>query len=60
MLQSLIIGVGGVVVMMLGWLLVQNFWGKTFEEYLTDEDVMAGRTKCSNCGCSTICENKAR
>ena len=52
------IGIGGIVSMMIIWVVVQSFWGKTFAEHLTDEDVLAGRTKCGNCGCTTICENK--
>ena len=58
MLQSLLIAIGGVIALMLFWVLVQILWGRTFSEYVSDEDVMAGRTKCSNCGCTTACENK--
>ena len=58
MLHSLLIGIGGVIALMLLWTLVQTLWGKTFSDYMSDEDVMAGRTKCSNCGCTTACENK--
>ena len=58
MLQSFIIGIGGIIIMMVLWVLVQSLWRKTFAEYLTDEDVLADRTKCSNCGCATACENK--
>lgn len=58
MINSLIIGVGGIIVMMIGWVVVQQFWGQTFAEYVSEEDVMAGRTKCSNCHCATVCENK--
>jgi hypothetical protein len=60
MIQSLLIGIGGVIVLMLFWVVVQTFWGKAFSEYMSDEDAMAGRTKCSNCGCTTACENKNR
>jgi len=60
MLQSLLIGIAGVIALVLVWVLVQTLWGKTFSEYISDEDVMAGRTKCSNCGCTTACENKRR
>jgi len=60
MFQSLIIAIGGIIFLMVTWLIVQSLWGKTFAEYLSDEDVMAGRTKCSNCGCATVCENKSR
>jgi hypothetical protein len=44
---------------MLLWVLIQALWGKTFSEYVSpDDDVMSGRTKCSNCGCTTACEKK--
>ena len=58
MLTSILVGIGGVVFLMVAWMVVQNYWGKTFAEYMTDEDAMAGRTKCSNCGCTSICQNK--
>ena len=58
MIQSLMIGVGGIIFLMIGWIVVQTFWGKTFPDQVVDEDAMGGRTKCSNCGCTTACENK--
>lgn len=58
MLDSLFIAVVGIVAMMVLWVIVQKFWGHTFAEYTTDEDVMAGRTKCANCGCTTVCKNR--
>ncbi len=58
MINSLLIGIGGIVSLMIIWMVVQSFWGKTFSEYISDDDVMAGRTKCSNCGCTTVCKNK--
>jgi hypothetical protein len=56
MIKSLLIGVGGVVFLMFVWVIIQDWWRKTFAEHLSDDDVLAGRTSCSNCGCSTICE----
>jgi len=58
MLQTYLIGIAGIVFLMVGWIAVQTWWGKTFPEHVIDDDVMAGRTKCSNCGCTTSCENK--
>lgn len=58
MLNSLLIGIGGTVGLMLLWFAVQTLWGKTFSEHLTDEDVMAGRSTCGNCGCGSSCELK--
>lgn len=59
MFYSLIIAIGGIIGLMLLWVLIQALWGKTFSEYVSpDDDVMSGRTKCSNCGCTTACEKK--
>ncbi len=58
MFESYIIGIGGIIFLMVAWIVVQTLWGKVFPEHVVDEDVMAGRTKCSNCGCTTVCENK--
>ena len=58
MMGSLIIGIGGIVGLMVLWGVVQSFWRKTFSDQLNDEDVLAGRTDCGNCGCATFCHNK--
>jgi hypothetical protein len=58
MLYSLLIAAAGIIGIMLLWVLVQRLWGHTFSEYVSDEDVMSGRTKCSNCGCTTACKNR--
>lgn len=60
MIESMLIGIGVVVLLVLGWIGVQSWWGNVFADYLTDEDVMAGRTKCSNCGCTSACELKRK
>jgi hypothetical protein len=58
MINSLLIGVGGMVGLMVLWYVVQTLWGKTFADHLTDEDVMAGRSTCGSCGCGTSCKLK--
>jgi hypothetical protein len=60
MIESFIIGIGGVVTLLVMWVVVQSWWGKVFADNITDDDVLAGRTKCSNCGCTTVCENKTK
>lgn len=60
MLHSLLIGIGGIVGLMLVWLVVQTFWGRIFADYMSDEDVLADRRSCKNCGCKTACENKMK
>lgn len=56
MIKSLMIGAGGIVGLMLMWVMVQFWWRKLFSGHLADDDVLAGRTSCSNCGCTTVCE----
>jgi hypothetical protein len=56
MIESLTIGIGGIVSLLLIWVLVQSGWRKIFAEHISDEDVMAGRTQCGNCGCTTVCD----
>lgn len=60
MIGSLLISIGVIVGLMFLWILVQHLWGQSFAEHVHDADVMAGRTSCSNCGCTTICENKQK
>lgn len=59
MIESLITGIGGVLLMLLLWIAVQRAWGYTFAEHISDEDVLAERRSCSNCGCTTVCRRKA-
>jgi hypothetical protein len=58
MIQSLFIGIAGILLLSLFWVLIQAFWKTEFSDYITDEDVLAGRTSCGNCGCTTACPNK--
>jgi hypothetical protein len=60
MFESLIIGIGGIVLMMILWVVIQGWWRRTFADYVSDEDVLAGRSRCGDCGCSAICEDRAR
>jgi hypothetical protein len=60
MITSYIIGIAGMITLMVLWVVVQRHWKKIFSEQLSDEDVLAGRSDCGSCGCTTICENKPR
>lgn len=60
MLNSILIGLGGIVFLTVMWGLVQFWWKDTFAEYLSDEDVLADRRSCGNCGCTTACERKTK
>lgn len=52
------IGIGAIVVMMLAWVWVQGRWRETFSENISDEDVLAERRSCGNCGCVKVCKKE--
>lgn len=57
--MTYIIAIGGIVTMMIAWVAVQVLWKKVFAENITDEDVLADRRSCGNCGCTGgTCVNK--
>ncbi len=58
MVKSLILAMVGISALMMVWLIVQALWRKTFRDYITDDDVLAERRSCKNCGCTTACSNK--
>ncbi len=45
----------GIVILMIIWVLIQGIWKKTFQENIVDEDALADRSTCGNCGCGTVC-----
>ncbi|THD66614.1 hypothetical protein E7Z59_12550 [Robertkochia marina] len=60
MWHSLLIGIGLIVSIVLVWVLVQVLWKDAFREEYREDDVLAGRRSCSNCGCTTQCGKKER
>lgn len=60
MLKSLVIGIGLTLVIVFFWALVQALWKKTFSDEYREDDVLAGRRSCSNCGCTTACSTKEK
>lgn len=56
--MTYVIGMVGIVVLMLSWALVQSLWKKTFSENISDEDVLAERRSCGNCGCGKVCKKE--
>ncbi|TRX49863.1 hypothetical protein FNH22_26525 [Fulvivirga sp. M361] len=58
MIGTYMMGIGGMVTLIVLWVLVQSYWRKIFSAHITDEDVLAGRSSCGNCGCLTSCKNK--
>lgn len=53
-----VIAIGGIVGLMLAWVWVQSVWRKTFSENISDEDVLADRRSCGNCGCTKVCKKE--
>lgn len=53
-----IIAVAGVVTLMVTWVWVQVYWKQTFSDQISDEDVLAGRNSCGDCGCGTACSKQ--
>ena len=60
MFETIIIAIGGVVGMMILWTGIQALWRKVFSDHIVEEDVLAGRTKCGNCGCVTVCRDNGK
>ncbi|MFT4568392.1 MAG: hypothetical protein ACI9FN_003361 [Saprospiraceae bacterium] len=52
------IGIIGITGLMILWAMIQYLWRIVFMDQQTDEDVLAGRSSCGNCGCGTPCEKK--
>ncbi len=55
-MNALITGIVGIVGLVITWVAVQLLWKKEFVDYLSDDDVLAGRSSCGNCGCTTSCQ----
>lgn len=58
MITSFIIGLVGMILLMILWWMVQRQWKRSFSDRITDEDVLAGRNDCTNCGCIHYCQQK--
>jgi hypothetical protein len=53
-----IIGIVAITGLMILWAIVQYLWKNIFLDQQTNEDVLAGRSDCGSCGCSTLCSKK--
>ena len=58
MLLTYVASILVLVFMILAWVLIQSLWRRVFHENVTDQDVLAGRRSCGNCGCTTVCTVK--
>lgn len=57
-MEQYIIGMAGIIGLMTLWVIIQQHWKKAFSDGHVDEDALAGRSDCSNCGCNTPCVNR--
>ncbi len=60
MLHDLIIAVGGIILLMAGWILFQNWVRKNSPELPPDCDVLEGRFGCSTCALADHCQKRIR
>jgi len=58
MIEKYAIAILGITGLMILWAVVQNRWKRVFPDQHIDEDVLAGRSDCGSCGCTTKCVNK--
>jgi hypothetical protein len=58
MIVTYLIGIIGIIGLMVVWVIVQALWRKAFSDQQADDDVLAGRSDCGSCGCTTRCVNK--
>lgn len=59
-MMKYLIGMLTIAGLMLLWAGIQHLWRQSFSDSLTDQDVLAGRMDCSNCGCLSACEKKKK
>ncbi|MGL1887648.1 MAG: hypothetical protein OCD76_14120 [Reichenbachiella sp.] len=55
-MNSLLIALGTIVTLMIGWVVIQKIWITMFADEVESEDALADRSKCGQCNCGTICK----
>ena len=56
MMNDLLLAIVIPPLLLLGWVLVQNAWRREFGRPGDDDDVLAGRGDCGNCGRTSTCQ----
>ncbi len=61
MIHTSLTALGGIVGMMLAWVAVQRLWRCAFAEERDEheEDMLAQRGACGQCGCIAACSRKS-
>ena len=59
MIHTFLLTAGIILFLMMAWIGIQAMWRKVFSENIQDEDVLAERRSCSNCGCTKVCKYKS-
>jgi hypothetical protein len=58
-MERYLLGIGLFVGLALFWVAIQAIWRKTFADNIYEDDVLAARGNCTNCGCmGGVCEDK--
>lgn len=56
--MTYLISISITILLMVAWVFIQAKWKQTFINEVTDEDALAGRSDCGNCGCGGTCPNR--
>lgn len=55
MIYQYLIGIGAILLMSTAWVAVQRAWRRSFFDFGTDPDALAGRTGCHGCNDLKAC-----
>ncbi|NNJ56024.1 MAG: hypothetical protein HKP14_07820 [Bacteroidia bacterium] len=60
-MEKYILGIIGFIALGMAWVVVQNLWRKVFADSISEDDVLAARGNCDNCGClGGVCKEKPK
>lgn len=60
LVYKILIAFFGISGLMVAWVVIQRLWLRAFPDEHVDQDVLAGRSDCGSCGCTTSCVNKTK
>ncbi len=55
---TILTAIFGMTLLMIVWGLTQSWWRKIFADEIEEEDVLALRSRCGDCGCGVICQDQ--
>lgn len=60
MLEKYFIALLILLVILVGWIVVQSLWREVFKDSLNDDDVLKHRSTCGSCSCGTVCKKNIK